>query len=452
MKPNKSTLGLSLEQKETVLQQLSQASTPGFDFFLMIVLSGAIATFGLITDSAAVIIGAMLVAPLMSPILGLSLASISGEQRMYRRAALALAEGALLAILLSTIVAFLAYKSPFGALHELPREVIARTRPTPFDLGIALAGGAAAAFALAQPHLSATLPGVAISTALMPPLCTIGIGLALGNFQVALGASLLFLVNLTSISFAGIITFVLLGFRPLHRERSWRGIPFSILVSAMLVFIITIPLIGLTLSFVQQATLTSEILDAVKVELQKYPDAQLADLQYTTESAVIKLNLTIRSTRPFSHLQTVALQSAVAARVGRTVALQLIVVPVTKLDPLFPPTPTPTPTPGPSLTPTHTLTPTATLTPTPLNTPTPTASSTPTLTATPVIGSITGTNGAGIYLRQSPDGKITYPLPEGAPVEILGPRQVLEGGIWIQVKDIFGRTGWLRMEYVKTFP
>ena len=93
--------------------------------------------------------------------------------------------------------------------------MLARTRPTPFDLGVALAGGAAAAYALAQPKLSAALPGVAIATALMPPLCAVGIGVAVGNLEVALGALLLFLTNLAAISFAGIMVFVLLGFRPL---------------------------------------------------------------------------------------------------------------------------------------------------------------------------------------------------------------------------------------------
>ena len=152
-----------------------------FDFLLLVLLSCSIATFGLITNSVAVIIGAMLIAPLMSPILALSLSSVAGEPRIYRRALLALIEGALLAVALSAILTWITVILPFGFLTELPSEVVSRTRPTIYDLGIALAGGAAAAYALAQPHLSAALPGVAISTALMPPLCTVGIGIALGR-------------------------------------------------------------------------------------------------------------------------------------------------------------------------------------------------------------------------------------------------------------------------------
>lgn len=89
---------LPTERRAEVLEQLSQASSPGFDFFLLVVLSCSIATLGLITDSAAVIIGAMLVAPLMSPILGLSLASVAGERHVFQHALIALIEGAALAL------------------------------------------------------------------------------------------------------------------------------------------------------------------------------------------------------------------------------------------------------------------------------------------------------------------------------------------------------------------
>lgn len=161
---------LTKERRQEVLDELEEAASPGFDYFLLVVLSCSIAICGLITDSAAVIIGAMLIAPLMSPILGLSLASIAGERHMFQRAMIALIEGVLPAISLSAILGWLAHALPFDFLINLPNEILARTRPSPFDLGIALAGSAAAAYALAQPRLSAALPGVAIATALMLPL------------------------------------------------------------------------------------------------------------------------------------------------------------------------------------------------------------------------------------------------------------------------------------------
>lgn len=437
------------ERQMAILEQLAHASSPHFDFFLLVVLSCTIATLGLVTDSAAVIIGAMLVAPLMSPIVGLSLASVVGDRRTFQRAVVALVEGALLAVALSALLAWLARILPFNALNELPREVLARTRPTPFDLAIALAGGAAVAYALAQPHLSAALPGVAIATALMPPLCSAGIGIATRRSDVALGALLLFLANFAAIWFAGIVVFILLGFRPL-RTNEPQSLPRSLTVSTVLVVLIAILLVVVTLRFVREARLAQQVREAVRVEIAVLPDTQLVDVSTSAEDSTLRLVVTIRTSRPPAHAEVVALQKAVATRLQRPTALQLIVVPATMLDPLIPPTltptptPTPTATPGPSATPTPTPTPTAT----PTETPTPTATPTETPTPTPVSAFVANTAGYGLRLRDAPEGAIIDTLPEGAPVQILYHRETVEGIEWVEVQDTLGRTGWVSAEYL----
>ena len=443
---------LTFERKETVLQQLSRSSSPGIDFFILIILSCAIATFGLITDSTAVIIGAMLVAPLMSPILGISLASVAGEQQMYKKAAVALAEGVALAILLSALISLLAYNSPFGVLQDIPGEVSSRTRPNPFDLAIALAGGAAAAYALAQPQLSEALPGVAISTALMPPLCTIGIGIALFDQSIILGALLLFLTNFASISFAGILVFWGLGFRPSYSEKSLRGVPRSAIISAALVLIIAIPLIVITLGFVQNGQQTKIIRNVVETELSIIPDSQLIDLQNTITNDTVQLEITARTYQQPTYQQVLELQSNIAKNLNQPVSLQFIAIPYTKLDPLIPPTYTPTPTLGPSATPT--ITPTFTSTPTliPSITMTPTETATPTATATLIIANVFRTNGDGIYMRKSPNGELSVILPEGAAVNITGEREQINNTLWIKVTDLLGRSGWVPAQYLTVKP
>lgn len=438
-----------------MLNQLSQASSPNFDFFLLVVLSSSIATFGLITDSAAVVIGAMLVAPLMSPILGLSLASVAGERQMFNRAVYALVRGVFLAILLSWFISWIAMLLPFDVFQALPGEVYSRTRPTPFDLGIALAGGVAAAYALAQPHISAALPGVAIATALVPPLCTVGVGIALQRVDIAMGALLLFITNLVTISFAGIMVFAALGFRPVFQAEKRLGIPRHIFISSSLVMLVTIPLIGLTMNFVAQSrqeralrNLESEVNAAVSAEINLLPNFHLVDVEMTVDDSIINLLITVRSSRQLAYGEVVSLQTAIASRLQRSVAIQLIDVPMIRLDPRVPPTVTPTPTPGPSQTPTATPTETATPvppTPTPTITPTPTDTPTPTLTSTPtpVAAFIANTNGTGIYLRDVPNGKVTFAIPEGAPVQILYRTEILGGVEWIEIRDLFGRTGWI---------
>jgi uncharacterized hydrophobic protein (TIGR00271 family) len=437
---------LPRERRLDVLNELDEAASPGFDYFLLVTLSCSIATFGLITNSVAVIIGAMLVAPLMSPILGLSLASVAGEQRMFRKAIVALVEGTFLAIALSALLGLIVKALPFDVLTDLPSEILARTHPSPFDLGIGLAGGAAAAYALAQPRLSAALPGVAIATALMPPLCTVGIGVALSNAGVAFGALLLFLTNLAAISFAGILVFVALGFRPRHVENAWHHIPRSVFISAALMLIITIPLIALTLQVVKQVRLNQAIQQAVTAELKTLSDAQLVNVDSYFSDSNLQLVVTIRTSRQPDYAEVVSLQSAVAARLQQTTALQLIVVPTTRLDPLIPPTPTrtvvftSTSTPSPSATPTTTATPTLT--------PTSTPTATLTWTPTPILAFIANTSGRGVYLRDAPAGRITGALPEGAPVDLLYQRTKVNEIDWIEIRDVLGRTGWVQVMYV----
>jgi uncharacterized hydrophobic protein (TIGR00271 family) len=466
MKPKKFLRSLTEERQAEVLEQLSQASRPNFDFFLLVVLSTAIATFGLVTNSAAVIIGAMLVAPLMSPILGVSLASVAGEETMFRNALIALVRGVFLAFALSILIAWIARVLPFDILADgLPYEVLARTRPTPFDLGIALAGGAAAAYALAQPKLSAALPGVAIATALLPPICTVGIGVSMRNSSVALGASLLLLTNLVTIAFAGIVVFAALGFRPRFFQETWLGVPRGLVVSTGLVLLVTVPLVALSLQFVSQGrqerakqAFQNQVKAAVVSSLaEKLPDAQLVDIQTEQTGTTLHIQVTARTTRQPIYREVKALQEAVASNLQREIELELIAVPVIRMDPLIPPTFTLTPTPGPSATPTFTPTATrtpvpptatATMTPTPTETPTPTQTFTP----TPVLAYIANTGGKGVYLRDAPAGKIFGALPEGAPVQILYSREAIQGKEWIEIRDTLGRTGWVLSLYLAALP
>jgi uncharacterized hydrophobic protein (TIGR00271 family) len=203
---------LSVEEQLEVREAMSNGARPGTNYFVLIVLSCIIATLGLLLNSGAVVIGAMLVAPLMSPILAFSLGLVLGDVRLIRLSIEAVFKGVALAIIIAVFIGIL---SPF---KELTDEMIARTQPTLLDLAVALASGMAGAYALAHKDVSAALPGVAISAALMPPLGAVGLGLSLGDAQVAGGAFLLFVTNIASISLAGAIVFMLLGIRP----ETWR--------------------------------------------------------------------------------------------------------------------------------------------------------------------------------------------------------------------------------------
>ncbi|MCL7454243.1 MAG: universal stress protein, partial [Anaerolineae bacterium] len=153
---------LDLHQQIEVYKAIRDGAQPSVDFFVMIGLSAAIAAIGLLQNSPAVIIGAMLVAPLMAAIFGLSLGVVRGDPRLLRRAFTATLQGMLLAIAVAALLTLIIPE------NGLPGEVLNRTRPTLLDLGVALASGAAGAYALCRKEVSAALPGVAIAAALVP--------------------------------------------------------------------------------------------------------------------------------------------------------------------------------------------------------------------------------------------------------------------------------------------
>ena len=329
---------LTQTRKAIVLNDLVDSSSPGMDYFILIILSCTIATFGLLTDSAAVIIGAMLVAPLMSPILSLSMASISGLSRLFKRSIIAIFEGAGIAILLSALISFVSYRLPLGINANIPNEVLARTSPSPMDLGIALAGGAAAAYALAHPRLTAALPGVAIATALMPPLCAIGVGLAFMNPTIILGSSLLFITNLVAIAFAGIITFAAMGFGPRNMEMS-NKVSRSLSISAFLVVAIALLLAGLAWNTVSEARLYAQTRTIIMDSASRYTTASLVDLNISTESDVKMITATLRTTRDLTYAEVEEMQSDISAKLNNPVALEIIAIPMQILTPDGTPTP-----------------------------------------------------------------------------------------------------------------
>ncbi len=454
---------IDLERRAEVQVQLRNASHPDFGFFLLVVLSGVIATLGLLVDSPAIIIGAMLVAPLMSPIIGFGLASITGDDRLLRDSVSALIRGALLSVLISAIITFTNRNLPFFVMQDLPEEVLSRISPGPLDLGVALAGGLAAAFALAMPDISAALPGVAIATALMPPLCTIGIGLAMGRLDVAGGAFVLFLTNAITIAFAASLVFFALGFRGQILNQTQR-LPRNLILSAVLTAVLLSSLSFFSFQAFQSATENREIEDVITEEVRNIEGAELVEWSSMAKGDTLNLNIVLRTMKMLRYEDSVSFQKAIADRLQRPVAVVVNQVFAAQLDPHIPPTPTTTPTftstptetlsptPGPSPTPTNTpterptSTPTSTFTITP--TFTPTSTNTPTCTPTPALAQAVRAQIPNLRLLQFPGGPDIGPIRYNQPLTILYGYEVLDGLVWIEVQDAEGRIGWIPQIYL----
>ena len=460
---------LSDQERLDLYRRLRESTHADVDFHIRMSLSATIAALGLLLNSAAVIIGAMLVAPLMSAILAIGLGITMGDGRLVRRAIVRVAQGAALGIGLSMVVALL------DPLASMTTEVLARTRPTLLDLGVALASGLAGGYAISRKDVQEALPGVAIAVALVPPLAVTGICIALGQWKAAAGSLLLYLTNMISIAGAGGLIFLLVGFRPrvwstLHLRVFWRG-----LISMVVLFtFLLVPLGWLTQREFAHARLEKAIKQAVYASVSEMPGVQVFDYSWEEdEHGVIHLTVRLQTQRVLQYWDAVKLQDHISDRLGRPVGVRVFVVPVIALDPRIPPTATPTatstltstpgpsPTPTPSPTRTHTPTPTPTSTPTiaptptwtPSSTPTalPTPTLTPTTTPTPVvkIGVIAHTNGRGVHLRLTPAGPVLGVLAEGAVVRVVGSSVVVQGIVWLPVRTDDGRQGWVASTYVQ---
>jgi uncharacterized hydrophobic protein (TIGR00271 family) len=207
-------LQLSAERFKVVYDDIAEGSAPKTRFYLMVAVSTLIASFGLVSNSTAVVIGAMLVAPLMTPIFGISLGLVRGDAHLFRRALKAEILGVISAVAMGFAMGLLLFlMNPFP---DATPEMIARTKPNLFDLFVAILSGFAGAYALLDEKISPALPGVAIATAIVPPLANSGLHLALGAYNAALGSFLLFVANFLSILLVASILFFRSGMAREH--------------------------------------------------------------------------------------------------------------------------------------------------------------------------------------------------------------------------------------------
>lgn len=183
-------------------------------FFTLMALAAVIASMGVITDSTAVVIGAMLIAPLMTPLMAVAISVVMGWPNRLARSASIMVGGVLLAILIGLLLGSIAPATIDPATNG---QILARSTPTILDLMTAVAAGAAGAYGLSRPDVSDALPGVAIAISLVPPLSVVGIAWSQGAWSDGNGALLLFVTNALAIVIVGGITFVLTGVTPLRR-------------------------------------------------------------------------------------------------------------------------------------------------------------------------------------------------------------------------------------------
>ncbi len=470
---------LALADRTSTYTRIRRSARPDIDYFMMISLATIIAALGLLVNSPAVVIGAMLVAPLMSPIIGIGLAMVLGDARFLRLSLGAVAKGLIIALGVGFLTGLLFFRA------EIANEMLARTQPSIVDLLIAWFSGLAAAYALCRSDAAGALPGVAIAAALVPPLAASGLFFARLDFQPALGAFLLFATNLVAITLASALMFLILGFRPTKDQKARRAVQAKSARVALFSLVAVIVLISVsTYTLAEKNAQRNRIYEVTKEKVAEVANAQLDNLTIVSFEdddegvRVLTLDVTVKSEVPVLYQTVLDLRKGIGSQLradgilkeGDKVALSVTVIDITSLDPEIPPTATPTPTlsrtPTPGPTGTFTPTPTSTFTPTPTGTSTPTATATavatatatPTMTAmptitpspTPTVVTAVIAYPYGVNLRADP--RLTAPvlavLAEGETVILLDGRETADGLDWqeVQAGDI---VGWVAADFLE---
>ena len=239
---------LPKQEKEAAIKRLHRElwldAAWNTNYIVFTISACLIATFGLISNSTAVIIGAMLIAPLMMPLRALAFAALEGEFLLFRKALLSIIGATILALFLSSLTGHLVNIPEFGS------ETLARTQPNLVDLGIAVVAGGISSFAKVRRGVSDALAGTAIAVALMPPLCVVGLCLSQEKLFFARGAFLLYLTNLLGITLACMIVFILAGYTEVNHALGW---------TFALTGLMIVPLGASFIELVRQAQLETEI-------------------------------------------------------------------------------------------------------------------------------------------------------------------------------------------------
>ncbi len=270
----------TVDQATVIAKRRAECGTSA-RYLFMTAMSAGIAVLGLLLGSPAVVIGAMLLSPLMDPIIGAGFSLAIGDFKWLKESGRSLVWGSLIAVGLSALIVF------FSPLQLMTEEIAARTRPNLFDLMVALFSALAGAYAMIRGR-DGTIVGVAIATALMPPLAVVGFGLATLNWTAFSGALLLYVTNLVTIA---LIAFGMARFYGFRTSLSERQTQFQIAATIIVFVALAIPLF-FSLNQIGREATAARIIRGEVVEAFG-PDARVSQLDIFHEPDLIRVSATV---------------------------------------------------------------------------------------------------------------------------------------------------------------
>jgi len=300
-----------------LLYEGDRAQTKIIRFSMLMIFASVIASMGVVSDSTAVVVGAMLIAPLMTPLMAMALSLVMGWPNRLGRSSLVALAGIALAIGIGLVIGL----AEFTVVDTMTNgQIVSRSNPTVVDLVIAVAAGAAGAYGLSRPDVSNSLPGVAIAIALVPPLTVVGISYSQGDWDQGNGALLLFLTNAIAILVVGGLMFVMLGVAPLSRitENQYRVRTASATIAGATALIVgVLALNGTTVAtnLVEQRATQRVVADW----LEPFPRHSTVDVGLSGDDVAVVLAGPIRGAAPTAD----ELADQLSSELGRTIDVDL---------------------------------------------------------------------------------------------------------------------------------
>lgn len=306
------------EAQKVVRNSIALGARLDSAYLVMNALATIVASYGLLADSTAVVIGAMIIAMLLGPIMGLALALVDGDTRLLKHALIAEVAGAALVLVIGIIL---------GKVHAdipLTNEILSRTKPNLLDLMIALGGGAAGAYATVSPRLSVGLVGVAIATALVPPLASCGICISHGLYHLAGGAFILFITNLVAIQCASSVVLFAFGYhKVINRDPEDRAYIGRLVLDVLVLLALSIFLFIRLSNSIGQQSFEASIKSQLEKGLQEYPGAHLAETRFRYEADVDIVVAVVRVPNSITPEETAKLQAGLPTRDSRKMELHV---------------------------------------------------------------------------------------------------------------------------------
>jgi uncharacterized hydrophobic protein (TIGR00271 family) len=282
----------SMVNHREVIKEVVAGVEHSWVYYIILILAGLIALLGLLTNSAAVVIGAMLISPLMGPIISSGLAFAIGDLPLARRAFRTIAVSVGLTVL---VTAFFSFISP---LNEPTTEIMSRVRPNVFDMFVAVLSGIVGAIALCtKRNYLITATGVAVATAVIPPLSVTGYGIGTGQFMLAGGGFLLFFTNFVAIVLTSDFVFLILGFRSKHTEVQPYSSRKRLLIIFSLLTLISIPLVYTLVVDIQKVKEKKIIEKALKGQLNREKASRMTGYSYLPQNDKLIIRASVNTVK-----------------------------------------------------------------------------------------------------------------------------------------------------------